>query len=69
MRPPFLEALFRPSFSEVGAAASHSDPNGSGKNARQQSGRPAGAPVESYTERQQPHTAIFRIECARIELA
>ena len=61
MRPPFLEALFRTSFSEVTPPTSNSDPHGSVKIAREHSGRPAGSPDESCTEIQQPHDAIFRI--------
>ena len=61
MRPPFLEAQFGTSFSEVAPSTSNSDPNGSVKFAREHSGRPAGSPDESYTELQQPHDAIFRI--------
>ena len=49
MRPPFLEALFRTSDSEVAAPTSNSDPHGSVKIARDHSGRPAGSPAESYT--------------------
>ena len=61
MRPPFLEALFRTSFSEVAPPISSSDPHSSVEIAREHSGRPAGSPDESYTEIQQPHDAIFRI--------
>ena len=61
MRPPFLEALFRTSFSEVAPPTSNSDPHSSVEIAREQSGQPAGSPDESYTEIQQPHDAIFRI--------
>ena len=60
MRPPFLEALFGTSFSEVASPTSNSDPNGSVKVARDHFGRPEGSPDESYTEIQQPHDAIFR---------
>ena len=66
MRPPFLEALFRTSHSEVAPPTSISDPNVSVKIAREHSGRPASSPDELYTEIQQPHDAIFRIKCARI---
>ena len=59
MRPPFVEALFRTS--EVVPPTLNSDPNGSVKIAREQSGQTAGSPDESYTEIQQPHDAIFRI--------
>ena len=61
MRPPFLEALFRASSSEVAPPTSNSDPNGSVKYAREHPKRPAGSPDESYTETQQHHDAIFRI--------
>ena len=61
MRPPFLEAIFRTSSSEVAPSTSISDPDGSVKNAREHSGRSAGSADESYTEIQQPHDAIFRI--------
>ena len=61
MRPPFLEAPIRTSFSEVAPPTSNSDPEGSKKIAREHSGRPTGSPDESYTEIQQPHDAIFRI--------
>ena len=61
MRPPFLEAPIRTSFSEVAPPTSISDPDGSVKIARDHSGRPAVSPDESYTESQQPHDAIFRI--------
>ena len=61
MRPPFLEALFRTSHSEVAPPTSKPDPHGSVKIAREPSGRPAGPPDESYTEIQQPLDAIFRI--------
>ena len=61
MRPPFLEALFRTSFSEVAPPTSNSDPHSSVENAREQSGRTAGSPDDPYTEIQQPHDAIFRI--------
>ena len=61
MRPPFLEALFRTSFSEVAPPTSNSDPHSLVKIAREHSGRPAGSPDESYTKLQQPHDAIFRI--------
>ena len=46
MRPPFLEALFRTSFSEVAPPTSNSDPHGSVKIAREHSGRPAGSTDE-----------------------
>ena len=61
MRPPFLEALFRPSHSEVSPPTSNSDPHGTVKIAQKHSGRPAGSLDESYTEIQQPHDAIFTI--------
>ena len=61
MRPPFLEAIFRTSSSEVAPPTSISDPDGSVKNAREHSGRPASSPDELYTEIQQPQDAIFRI--------
>ena len=61
MRPPFLEAIFRTSFSEVAPPTSNSNPHSSVEIAREHSGRPAGSPDESYTEIQQPHDAIFRI--------
>ena len=61
MRPPFLEALFRTSHSEVDPPTSNSDPHGSVKIVREHSGRPAGSPDKSYTEIEQPHDAIFRI--------
>ena len=61
MRPPFLEALFRTSLSEVAPPTSHSDSHNSVENAREHSGRPAGSPDDPYTEIQQPHDAIFRI--------
>ena len=61
MRPPFLEALFRTSFSGVAPPTSNSDPHSSVEIAREHSGRPTGSPDESYTEIQQPHDAIFRI--------
>ena len=61
MRPPFLEALFRTPSSEVAPPTSNSDPDGSMKIARDNSGRPAGSPDEAYTEIKQPHDAIFRI--------
>ena len=61
MRPPFVEAIFRTSSSEVAPPTSISDPDGSVKIAREHSGRPAGSPDESFTEIQQPHDAIFRI--------
>jgi len=61
MRPPFLEALFRTSFSEVAPPTSNWDPHSSVEIAREHSGRPARSPDESYTENQQPHDAIFRI--------
>ena len=61
MSPPFLEALFRASPSEVAPPTSNSDPDGSVKTAREHLGQPAGSPDESYTEIQQPHDAIFRI--------
>ena len=61
MRPPFLEALFGTSSSEVAPPTSNSDPDGSVKFAREHSGRPAGSPDETYTEIQQLHDAIFRI--------
>ena len=61
MKPPFLEAHFGTSFSEVAPPTSNSDPDGSMKVAREQSGRPTGSPDESCTEIQQPHDAIFRI--------
>ena len=38
MMPPFLEALFRTSFSEVAPPTSNSDPHGSVKIAREHSG-------------------------------
>ena len=38
MRPPFLEAIFRTSSSEVAPPTSISDPDGSVKNAREHSG-------------------------------
>ena len=60
MRPPFLEAIFRTSSSEVAPPTSISDPDYSVKIAREHSGRPAGSPAESQTEIQQPHDAIFR---------
>ena len=66
MRPPFLEAIFRTSSSEVAPPTSISDPDGSVKIAREHFGRPASSPDELYTEIQQPHDAIFRIKCARI---
>ena len=47
MRPPFLEALFRISSSEVAPPTSNSDTNGSVKIAREHSGRPARSPDES----------------------
>ena len=53
MRSPFLEALFRTSFSEVAPPTSNSDPDGSVKIARQHPERPAGSPEESYTETRQ----------------
>ena len=40
MRPPFLEALFRASLSEVAEPTSNSDPDGCAKIARQHPGRP-----------------------------
>ena len=61
MRPPFLEAIFRTSSSEVAPPTSISDQDSSVKIAREHSGRPAGSPDESYTELQQPHDATFRI--------
>ena len=61
MRPPFLEALFRTSSSEVAPPISNSDPDGSVKVVREHSERPAGSPDKSYTEIQQPHHAVFRI--------
>ena len=61
MRPPFLEALFRTSSSQVAPPTSNSDPHGSVKIAREHSGRPAGSPDESYTEIQEPQDAIFKI--------
>ena len=61
MRPPFLEAIFRTSFSEVAPPTSNSDPHSSVEIAREHSGQPTGSPDESYTEIQQPHDAIFRI--------
>ena len=61
MRPPFLESLFRTSFSEVAPPTSNFDPKGSVKFAREHSGRPTGSPDESYNEIQQPHDAIFNI--------
>ena len=61
MRPPFLEALFRTSNSEVAPPTSNSGPLGSVKIAREHSGLPAGSPDESYTEIQQTLDAIFRI--------
>ena len=61
MRPPFLEALFRTSHSEVAPPTSNSDPDGSLKFAQEHAGRRADSPDESYTETQQPHDAIFRI--------
>ena len=45
MRPPFLEALFRTSFSEVAPPSSNSDPHSSVEIAREHSGRPAGSPM------------------------
>ena len=61
MRPPFLEAHFGTTFSEVAPPTSKSDPDGSVKSAREHSGRPAGSPDDAYTEIQQSHDAIFRI--------
>ena len=61
MKPPFLEALFSTSTSEVAPPTSNSDPDDSVKNAREHSGRPAGSPSDSYTKIQQPYDAIFRI--------
>ena len=61
MRPPFLEAMFRTSSSEIAPPSSISDPHGSVKNSPEHSGRPASSPDELYTEIQQPHDAIFRI--------
>ena len=61
MRPPFLEALFRTSHSEVAPPTSNSDTDRSVNFAREHSGRPAVSQDESYTEIQQPHDAIFRI--------
>ena len=61
MRPPFLDAIFRTSSSEVAPPTSISDPDGSVKIDREHSRRPAGSPDESYTELQQPHDVIFRI--------
>ena len=61
MRPPFLEVLFRTSFSEVAPPTSDSGPNGLVKISREHSGQPAGSPDESYIEIKQPYDAIFRI--------
>ena len=61
MKPPFLEAHFGNSISEVTPPTSNSVPNDSVRFAREHSGRPVGSPDESYTEIQQPHDAIFRI--------
>ena len=61
MRPPFLEALFRTSFSEVAPPTSNSDPHSSVEIAREHSGRPAGSPDDPYPKIQQPHDAICRI--------
>ena len=55
MRPPFLEALFRTSSSEVAPPTSNSDANSSVKCAREHSIH------ESYTKILQLHDAIFRI--------
>ena len=61
MRPLFLKAVFRTLFAEVASPTANSDPDGSVKFAREQSGQPAGSPDESYTDIQQPPDAIFRI--------
>ena len=61
LRPPFLEALSRTSFSEVAPPTSNSDPHSSVEIAREHSGRPGGSPDDPYTEIQKPHDAIFRI--------
>ena len=61
MRPLFLEALSRTSFSEVAPPTSNSDPHSSVEIAREHSGRPAGSPDGPYNEIQQPHDAICRI--------
>ena len=68
MRPPFLEAIFRTSSSEVAPPTSISDRDSSVKIAREHSGRSASSGDELYTEIQQPHVAIFKIKCAHIYL-
>ena len=50
MRPPFVEALFRTSSSEVSPPTSKSDPHGSVKISREHSGRPAASPEESCAQ-------------------
>ena len=50
MRPPFLEAPIRTSFSEVAPPTLNSDPESSKKIAREHSGQSTGSPGNSNTE-------------------